>query len=98
MINNKDTYTINEKDKVVINDTTKEKIKFRDIFRYSNGSTQIRLGTKKKNYILIEADKTLFSYNGRVEFRWIRRSPEDGSTVIQLAHMDTYITIKKDQK
>ena len=95
MLNNKDTYTVNGKNKVVINNTTKEEIKFRFIISYSlDGSTEIKLNND--NYILIKADKTLFSYNGRIEFRNIHRN-FDKSTLIKLNNGD-WITIKKDQK
>ena len=94
MLNNKDTYTINEEDKVIINDRTKEEHKFTWFCRHFDKSTLILL--INYNWIIIEADGTLFSYNDQIEFRFIRRR-SDESTIIKLDN-DYWITIKKDEK
>ena len=95
MINNKDTYTINEENKVIINDRTREEIKFILFYSHFDKSTTILLNNNLK-CILIEADKTLFSHNDQTEFRYILRYTDDGSTLIQLDN-DKHILIEADK-
>ena len=93
MLNTKDTYSINEKDKVIVNDRTKKKIEFIWICRNpEDKSTTIKL--TNENYILIEADGTLFSHNGETEFGLIFRF-RDGSTIIKLTNRN-FILIEAD--